>query len=462
MRAALVPMFLAVACNTNPLPTPDLPTKTQPSAPTATGTVQPKSTPPSVKTMTTPAASSPAPPPAVSPESPVSDAERAADAAGERAFAARLYGAVAKLKPGNVFLSPSSARFALGMLNGGARGETARELGAVLGATARSHDVAASIANEWAALAVPPGPNPWEQNDVVVLRTANRLFGQRGRAFEPAFLALTKGRYGAPIEAVDFQKDAEGARKLVNAWVEERTERKIQNIVATPPPRDTKLILANAIYFNGKWATPFSEGMTKNEPFYGPAGTTSVPTMRKTASRRYGETPAAHVVELRYGGEIRPDMSMVLVVPKKKDGLAEVEKDLSTTGLEGFTKTLTSSVDVDLAMPKFRIESELSLGDTIAALGAPSLFVFGKADLSGIDGTKELFVGLVLQKTFVSVDEKGTEAAAATIVMMRAGAAMREKPKPVEVRADRPFLFLIRDAKRDRVVFMGRVVEPSR
>ncbi|MBK6694123.1 MAG: serpin family protein [Myxococcales bacterium] len=403
-------------------------------------------------------------PPAVSPEGAVTEGDRTADAAGERAFAAALFGALGKEKRGNLFVSPASARFAMSMVLAGARGDTAKELTALLGATPRSHDVAATLAKDWAKLATPPSNYEWEKNQVVVLRTANRLFGQRGQAFLPPFVELTKARYGAPIEAVEFSKDASGARRTINDWVAARTEQRIKDILTTDLPRETKLVLANAIYFKAPWVDAFEERATKVEPFFGASGTTSVPMMRKTHARKYADLPDAHIVDLPYGSERRPDIVMTLIIPKKTDGLAELEKSLSPATLQKWAwaaSSLTTRTEVDLLLPKFRIESELSLGGTLEALGAGSVFKFGKADLSGIDVTKELFVGLVLQKTFVAVDEKGTEAAAATVVAAIGGGMPPAPPKPVVVRADRPFLFMIRDVPRDRMLFIGRLAEPK-
>lgn len=391
---------------------------------------------------------------------PVTAEERSADAAGERAFSAKLYGALASGRSGNLFVSPASARFALSMVLGGARGETERELAAVLGATPKTHDVAASLAGEWAALAVPSRPDDFYKGQSIVLRTANRLFAQRGKPFEPAYVTLTSTRYGAPIEAVDFATDSEGARKTVNDWVAARTEQRIKDILPPPVPKDTRLILANAIYFKAAWEHPFREGETRREPFFTAKGAVDVPMMHATTRYRYGETSDAQIVELPYGAMGRNDVTMVVVVPKAKDGLASMERSLDASRVGTWLTRPSGSTQIDLALPKIRIESSLSLGDVIAGLGAPSLFAAGKADLSGVDGTRELFVGLVLQKTFVEVDEKGTEAAAATIVGLSAGAARVDPPKPVVVRADRPFLFFIRDAVRDRLLFMGRVADP--
>jgi serpin B len=321
--------------------------------------------------------------------------------------------------------------------------------------------MAASLATEWAALAVPPGPNEWEKTDAVTLRTANRLFGQKDRAFVPAFVELTGQRYGAPVEAVDFKADAAGAARTINDWVAKQTEGRITNIVAPPPPPETKLALANALYFKAGWRDPFHSEATQPEPFFAASGAIAVPMMHLQTARKYGETADAHVVELPYGGFRHGDIAMVLVVPKKVDGLAALERSLDPDQLSTWLRAPSGLQEVDLALPRFRIESSMSLGDTLSELGAPSVFRFGKADLSGIDGTKELFLGLVLQKTFVAVDEKGTEAAAATVAMAVAGGPPHAPPKPIVVRADRPFLFLIRDVVRNRTLFIGRVAQPK-
>lgn len=436
---------------------------TSPSGATTTDPLPTPSAPPSVPTIpTSPVPSNPtSPTPSITPtpSAPVTAEDRASDARGDRAFAAKLYAAVAKGSAGNVFVSPASARAALAMAAAGARGDTARELGAVLGLGPRSHDVAAVVASEWAALATPSRNDEWMRAQAIVLRAANRLFSQRGRAFEPNFVELTKGRYGAPIEGVDFKGDEAAARKAINAWVEEQTEHRIQNLLTGPLDPETKLALVNAIYFKASWNDPFPTERTKPEPFFVPGGQKVVPMMNGKAKRRFLDTADAHVVELRYGAYGRNDVVMHVVVPKAKDGLAALETKIGDAQLAAWVPS--TEADVELSMPKFHIESTLELSRAVADLGAPSAFAFGKADFSGIDGTRELFLGLVVQKTFVDVDEKGTEAAAATAVMAVAGGPPPPPPKPVVVRADRPFLFLIRDVVRDRVLFMGRVVDPT-
>jgi serpin B len=421
---------------------------------------------PSPAASTAPAS---APPPAqsvatnVTPAGEVSAEDRAADADGERGFVARLYGAVSKSEPGNLFVSPSSARSALGMVLGGASpgSTTERELTSLLGATPRTHDVAAVLAREWAALGVPPGPQPWEKDDTITLRTANRLFGAQGRAFVPAFVELTGHRYGAPIEAVDFANAPEAAQRRINEWVAGETADRIKNILAQPPAKETKLALANALYFKAAWRDAFTPERTKPETFFAPGGPVTTPMMSDVSRRRYGETADAQIVELPYGGMRRGDIAMVLVVPKRQDGLAALERSIDADALARWFRAPSDLTLVDLALPRFRIDSSLTLTKTLAELGAPSAFEYGKADFSGIDGTKELFLGLVIQKTFVAVDEKGTEAAAATVVMAPAGAAPQAPPKPVVVRADRPFLFFIRDVTRNRTLFVGRLEKPA-
>jgi serpin B len=399
------------------------------------------------------------------PSSPVTTAERADDARGERVLAAQLYAALARDSTRNLALSPSSARMALTMTAAGARGETLRELEHVLGASsldaaARVHDVAAVVASEWAALATPSETRLGKQ--AIVLRTANRLFARQGSSLQPGFVELTRSRYGAPVEAVDFAHDEARTRAAINAWIERQTESRIRNLLSATLPPETKLVLVNAIYLRATWERDFPEHRTTSEPFYGPLGTKNVATMHQTELLRFGETPEAQIVELAYGGHGRTDIAMLLVVPKARDGLALLEHSMSGEQLALWARAASREIEVDLALPKFRIESAHELGETIAALGARTAFVYPDADFSGIDGTRELFLGLVLQKAFVEIDERGTEAAAATAAVLAMGAPAMSRPRErVVVRADRPFLFVIRDRVRDRVVFLGRVVDPS-
>ena len=288
------------------------------------------------------------------------------------------------------------------------------------------------------------------------LEVANRLWGQQGTTFGADFLSLLKERYRAPLERIDFREGA-AARKRINDWVAEQTHERIKDIVAPPmPTADTRLALANAIYFKASWKEPFQERATRKAPFFElGGGEREVDTMRRTDHFGYAEDAAVQVVELPYRGN---ETSMVLIVPKQRAGLPAVEKALTNDRLKGWLRGIRHP-KVELHLPKFRFTQPLDLAEILKRMGMPSAFSAKTADFSPMCREEPLFIGAVVHKAFVAVDEKGTEAAAATVVMMMAGSApMPETPQLV--RADRPFLFLIRHRKTGCVLFMGRVLTP--
>lgn len=386
---------------------------------------------------------------------PVTPEDMAADARGERAFAAKLHGALAKTASGNLFVSPASVRLAFGLVHAGAREGTAKELADLFGYTPKTADVAAALARDWAKLGETP-KEEWRQGEVVTITSANRLFVARSLKLLPEYEATTRDRWAAPAELVDFAADPEAARGVINAWVAKNTRDKIKDILAPRTlTRDTKLALANAIYFRASWRYPFEVSETKPGPFQASGGPVTVPMMTHLDHGKVGDTSEAEIVELPYGR----DFVMTIVLPRA--GLAAVEGAISEEKLRAWASAPVPVRKLRVTMPKFRVESTLGLAETMRALGVTRVFEYGKSDLSGIDGTHDLFVGTAIHKTFVAVDEKGTEAAAATVIGMEAGAAPDNSP-PREFKVDRPFLFAVRDAKRDRLVFLGRVTDPTK
>lgn len=383
----------------------------------------------------------------------------AAAAKGDSEFALALYGKVKGT--GNVLVSPASARIALAMTYAGAKGDTAAQMAKVLAFPndPKTHDALGAIVRQWqswASVKVPSSPEVPVQP--FTLRVANRLFGQKGRAFLPGYLTLLSDKYAAPLEQVDFKTAAEPARKLINQWVEDHTEKRIKDLV--PPPAvtpDTRLVLVNALYFKADWAVQFDKAQTQEAEFFTtPTAPVKVPMMNKSSFYMYAETADAQILEIPY---LAAPVAMTFVLPRAKDGLAKLESGLSPAALAGWTSKL-SSERVAVRLPKFKIESEFLLGRTLGALGMTDALDAKKADFSGIDGTKELYIGDVIQKTFCAVDEKGTEAAAATAVVARAGAGAPSAP-PKDFIADHPFLFLIRDTKTGSLLFVGRLAKPG-
>lgn len=364
-------------------------------------------------------------------------------ASGNSAFAFELY---AKLSadPGNVFFSPYSISSALGMTWAGARGTTADELAKTLHFTPETHAGLAALNQQLI------GKKAGYQ-----LSVANRLYvSQAVKLLEP-FTTLAKDQYGAPVEQVDFGNDA--TRKRVNQWVEEQTNKRIKDLISPGVfNADTRLALINAIYFKGTWATPFDKKNTKPQPFFTGGKKVDVPLMfanlPRSARARFGQTGDAQVLELPYqGGEV----TMIVVLPTTRDGLPALEKKLDAAAFDTLITTLRPS-EVDVWLPRFRVEKQAALGPTLKAMGMPTAFE-QSADFSGMTGTKDLFISAVIHKAFVEVNEEGTEAAAATAVVI----GTESVQQTASFRADHPFLFALRDGKSGSVLFLGRVVDPQ-
>ena len=376
--------------------------------------------------------------------------------AGNTAFATDLY---ARLRPqaGNLFFSPDSISTALAMTYGGARGVTEKQMAQTLHfelPADRLHPAFATLEDNLRAV---------QQKGQVRLAEANSLWPQKSYPFLPDYLALCQSNYGTSITPVDYKQDTEGARKTINTWVEDKTNRKIVELLKPAMvSRDTRLVLVNAIYFKGSWAKPFKPALTEDQPFQLTAqksATTSL--MRQTDEFGYAEANDLQVLALPYSGF---DLSMVVLLPRQADGLGALENKLTATNLAAWTSNLklqTSRVHVFL--PKFKMTSEFLLGNTLAAMGMSDAFDLKKADFSGMDGQSHyLFIGDVIHKAHVEVNEQGTEAAAATAVTMLAGMAVPMNPPPIPVfRADHPFLFLIRNNHTGSILFLGRVTNPA-
>jgi serpin B len=376
-------------------------------------------------------------------------------ARSSNAFGLDLYQRL-RARGGNLAVSPASVTTALAMAWGGARGPTAGEMQRVLRFEDPPAATMESAGRLVAALTDPGRP--------LTVRIANRLFGEQHYRFEPAYLAATRGAFGAALEPLDFRTATEPARARINGWVERETERRITSLV--PPggiDAETRLVLVNAIYFLGDWAEPFRREATRPAPFFA-AGTTrkDVPTMHQRGFLRFAERDGLKALELPYKGG---RLSMLVVLPDRVDGLPALEASLGPRTLEPLVGSLAPQA-VDVALPVFEVNppGSLSLGDALVAMGMALAFDRDRADFTGIasppDPRDRLHIGAVFHKAFVRVDEKGTEAAAATAVTMpRASAA--PPAKPAVFRADHPFLFFLRDHATGLVLFMGRVADPS-
>jgi serpin B len=293
---------------------------------------------------------------------------------------------------------------------------------------------------------------------------ANRLFGQQGYDFRPSYFKLLKDAFNAPLEVLDFVKDPNGAAKQINGWVAEQTRERIRDLI---PPNalneDTRLVLANAIYLKAPWAEEFQPSATQPQPFHLTGGQSAdVPMMVRQDSFGYAKREGFVVVTLPYSGG---DLQFLVLLPDTAVGLPMLESKLTPDLLRDCARL--KSDEIILCLPKFKLEPPLfALRKTLAGLGMESAFDVpqGSADFNGIAPrrpTDYLYISEIFHKTFVEVDEKGTEAAAATaVVMMRATAHFEEKPKPIEVRVDRPFLFAIQHRPTGACLFIGRVVDP--
>ncbi|HVS35535.1 MAG TPA: serpin family protein, partial [Gemmataceae bacterium] len=280
--------------------------------------------------------------------------------------------------------------------------------------------------------------------------------GQKRYAFKPDFLKTAKDDYGAGLNDVDYVGATEQARQTINAWVEKQTNDKIKDLI--PPgvlDPNTRLVLTNAIYFKGDWASQFKKDATKNAPFHLTADkTVDSPLMRQKARFGYFDGGSFQALEMPYKNG---DLSMVVLLPKKVDGLADLEKDLSADKLAGWIGKLNQQ-EVNVTLPKFKTTQQLGMKNVLSKMGMPVAFS-DRADLSGIGGEPgDLYIQDVIHKAYVDVNEEGTEAAAATGVVVTTRAVIVAP----EFRADHPFVFLIRDVRNGGILFLGRLADPTK
>ena len=371
---------------------------------------------------------------------------------GNSAFAFDLYQEL-RGERGNLFYSPYSISVALAMTYAGARGETAQQMADTLHYILAGDDLHAAFNALDLELARRGGVAEEQDEDRFQLSIANCIWGQSGYSFLPEFLDVLGQNYGAGLRLLDFVNDTEESRVAINDWVSEETESKIEDLlqpgILTP---DTRLVLANAVYFNASWLLRFPQGNTSDGAFHLLDGSgVTVPMMNQTEMLGYVQGDGYQVIELPYTGR---EASMLILLPD--DGRFEgFEGSLDGERLETALQGLESQ-NVALTMPRFSFDARLSLADTLAGMGMPDAFG-GDADFSGMTGNRDLFIGAIEHKAFVSVDEVGTEAAAATAVVMLES----ERPSPIEVVIDDPFIFVIRDTETGTILFVGRVVDPS-
>ena len=372
---------------------------------------------------------------------------------GNSAFAFDLY-RVLREDDGNLFYSPHSISVALAMTYAGARGDTAEQMAATLQFLLEQERLHPAF--NWLDLELASRGEGAEGQDGEGFRLniVNAIWGQKNYSFLSAFLDVLAENYGAGLRVLDFITETEKSRLTINQWVSDQTEERIKDLipqgVITPL---TRIVLTNAIYFNAAWDYPFDEDVTADGPFYLLDGEqVIVPMMRQTESFGYTDGEGYQAVELLYDGG---ELSMVVLLPESS-GFGAFEEGLQAQQVSDIINGLQPT-EVTLTMPRFEFDSEFSLKDTLSGMGMPVAFS-GAADFSGMTGTPNLYISEVLHKAFVSVDEAGTEAAAATAVIVGETAMPGH---PVEVTIDRPFIFLIREIEMGAILFVGRVLNPG-
>ncbi len=380
---------------------------------------------------------------------------------GNSAFAVELYQAL-KGKEGNLFYSPYSISLALAMTYAGARGETAQQIADTLKFMLEQERLHPAFNWLDAELASRGEGAQGKDGEGFRLNIVNAIWGQKDYEFLPAFLDILAENYGAGLRILDFITEAEKSRIIINDWVSDQTEGRIEDLIPEGAINElTRLVLTNAIYFNAAWEYPFDEDMTANGPFYLlNGGQVTVPMMKQTESFGYTDGEGYQAVELRYDiGELSDGKALSMVIMLPETGQFEAfEGGLQAQKLDDIISGLQPA-QVTLTMPKFEFDSECSLKDTLTGMGMPIAFAPYEADFSGMTGNRELFISDVVHKAFVAVDEAGTEAAAATAVIV--GTTSVPVEPPVEVTIDRPFIFLIRDIETGAILFVGRVLNPG-
>ncbi len=387
-------------------------------------------------------------------------------AEGNNQFALGLY-AKLREKEGNLFFSPYSISTAMAMAYAGARGETERQMAEALsfptGTKLPPENYDGPARQGWGQKrfasvfgGIIKDLNSRGKKRGFELTVANALWGQKDYGFLKEFLNLVKTDYGGCLNEVDFAGAVEDARSSINIWVEKETNDKIKNLIPEGVLDSmTRLVLTNAIYFKGNWASQFEKEKTENAPFTLISGEKiDVPMMNQKAEFNYAQTDTFQMLELPY---VDNELSMIIFLPKKSEGLNGFEQMFTQEKLSPWLAGLCKH-KVIVSIPKFRLTSEFSMADVLKSMGMTDVFS-SVADFSGMNGKKDLFISAVIHKAYVDVSEEGTEAAAATGVTVSLTAVVPEQT-PV-FRADRPFLFLIRDNRSGSILFIGRMMNPK-
>jgi serine protease inhibitor len=371
---------------------------------------------------------------------------------GNTAFAFDLYARLKK-QPGNLFFSPYSISTCLSAVYAGARGDTEKQM------TQTLHLQPGQLSSAMGRL-------KRELNDIgkengIELSVADALWTQTGHPFLPDFLKIVESEFQANLKQADFKTGAESAKDEINRWISQKTHEKIRDLL---PPRSlgpqTKIVLANAVYFKSAWSKPFEKSATKSLPFHlTPSTEVRAAFMNHIDSVKYMENADFQAIELPYG-KPKQELAMLALLPRQIGGSGQLESRLNPALLRNLDSQFKSQ-RVEIFFPKFKLDSSCSLKNVLSEMGMPAAFT-PAANFSGIDGTRQLFLSFVFHKAWCDVNEEGTEAAAATVSGL-AGSARREPlPPPPVFRADHPFLFMIRDMHTGSILFIGRVTDPSK
>jgi serpin B len=384
---------------------------------------------------------------------PVTEAEVSAAATtlaqDNTTFALDLYRSLATVD-GNIFFSPWSISTAFGMAYGGAREKTADQMAEAMRFSLEPELLHPAFERLDSSL------EEAQTEGNVRLNIANSLWPQQDYPFLDSYLSLIERNYGTEITAVDYKTAADAARLLINGWVEEKTEDKIQDLI--PPGilnKMTRMVLVNAIYFLGSWEKSFDPKRTYDSSFYsGGAKPTKVNMMSQTEVFGYADLDSLQILQLPYK---ESDLSMLILLPAERGGLTQLESSLNAANLAAWRDELTER-KVATFLPRFELTSQFELSNSLKEMGMIDAFNPGAADFSGMDGQPGwLFIGAAIHKAFVDVNELGTEAAAATALVMVATSI----PDWPTFRADHPFIFLIQDDRTGSILFIGRLVEPT-
>ncbi len=373
---------------------------------------------------------------------------------GNNAFALDMYKSL-RSGDGNLAFSPYSISLALAMTYAGARGTTEQQMAQVLHYTLpqeRLHPAFNRLDEDLAQEAKPTS----DKQQPLQLKIANAVWAEQTYSFLQSYLDLVATNYGAGVQLADFVNRYDAVRQQINSWVSQQTNDKIQDLIPQGAlDRMTRMVLVNAIYFKADWLDQFDPNDTRDQPFNLLDGKqVQVKTMFNTLNLAYMQGDGFQAVEVPYVGETA---AMDIIVPDASR-FQDMEASLDAQKFDAIVTGMQPTM-VELGLPKFSYRSSFSLSRQLSAMGMPEAFNGDRADFTGMSNSRDLYISEVLHQAFVAVDEKGTEAAAATAVIMRATAAMQA---PQRLLVDRPFIYVIRDLKSGQILFIGRVMDPTK